>query len=77
MIWYCIYLFLLNLLAIELSMTYFAEPFYIEYDKWFDENIDPLDLIKLNEKEFSNTVHKKFYDISKRNLKIGSSDNFN
>ena len=71
------YLFLLNLLAIELSMTYFAEPFYIEYDKWFDENIDPLDLINLNEKEFSNTVHKKFYDIKKRNLKNVSYDNIN
>ena len=27
-----------------LSMTYYAKPNFIEYDDWFDENIDPLDL---------------------------------
>ncbi len=58
-------------------MTYFAKPNHIEYDQWFDENIDPLDLIDyLNEGEFSNSVHKKFYDISNKNLTIGSSNNF-
>tara|TARA_Y100000991_G_C21699476_1_gene233026 strand:+ start:241 stop:420 length:180 start_codon:yes stop_codon:yes gene_type:complete len=58
-------------------MSYFAKPIYIEYDAWFDENIDPLDLMDyLNEKEFSDSVHEKFYQISKRNLIIGSSDNF-
>mgnify|MGYP001216352383 CR=1 FL=1 len=57
-------------------MSYFAKPIYIEYDSWFDENIDPLDLMDyLNEKEFSDSVHKKFYQISKKNLIIGSSDN--
>jgi len=25
-------------------MSYFAEPNHIEYDAWFDENIDPIDL---------------------------------
>ena len=59
-------------------MSYFAEPNYIEYDKWFDENIDPYDLFDyLNEKEFSDSVHQKFYQISAQNLFIGSSDNFN
>ena len=58
-------------------MSYFAEPDYIEYDSWFDENIDPLDLLDyLNEKEFSDSVHKKFYAISTKNLTIGSSNNF-
>ena len=58
-------------------MTYFAEPNHIEYDSWFDENIDPLDLVDyVNEKEFSDSVHKKFYQLSTRNLTIGSSDNF-
>ena len=58
-------------------MSYFAEPNQIEYDSWFDENIDPLDLVNyLDEKEFSDSVHVKFYEISTRNLKIGSSDNF-
>ena len=58
-------------------MTYFADPNHIEYDEWFDENIEPLDLMNYsNEKEFSDSVHKKFYKISTRNLTIGSSDNF-
>tara|TARA_B100001029_G_C14607824_1_gene207376 strand:+ start:249 stop:416 length:168 start_codon:yes stop_codon:yes gene_type:complete len=53
-------------------MSYFAEPKYIEYDSWFDENIEPLDLVDyLNEKEFSDSMHKKFNQISKRNLIIG------
>ena len=58
-------------------MSYFAEPKHIEYDIWFDENIDPLELLDYtNEKEFSNSVHNKFYKMSTRNLIIGSSDNF-
>ena len=58
-------------------MTYFAEPNNIEYDEWFDENIEPLDLMNYsNEKEFSDSVHEKFYQISNQNLTIGSSDNF-
>ena len=58
-------------------MTYFADANFIEYDEWFDENIDPLDLMDyLNEKEFSDSVHRKFYQISARNLTIGSSDIF-
>ena len=58
-------------------MSYFAEPNYIEYDVWFDNNIDPLELVDYtNEKEFSGSVHNKFYNLSTRNLIIGSSDNF-
>ena len=58
-------------------MSYFAEPNNIEYDAWFDENIDPLDLVDyLDEKEFSDSVHDKFHKLSTRNLTIGSSDNF-
>ena len=58
-------------------MSFFAEPNYIEYDAWFDENIDPLDLVNYSdEKEFSDSVHVKFHKISSRNLTIGSSDSF-
>ena len=58
-------------------MSYFAEPNHIEYDAWFDENIDPIDLVNyLDEKEFSDSVHDKFHKISTRNLLIGSSENF-
>ena len=60
-----------------LVMSYFAEPNHIEYDAWFDENIDPIDLVNyLDEKEFSDSVHFKFHKMSTRNLTIGSSDNF-
>ena len=58
-------------------MTYFTDPNHIEYDEWFDENIDPLDLLDYsNENEFSDSVHEKFYRMSTLNLTIGSSDNF-
>ena len=58
-------------------MSYFAKPNYIEYDEWFDANIDPIDLIDYsNETEFTNTIHEKFYQISSQNLTIGSSNNF-
>ncbi len=58
-------------------MSYFAEPNYIEYDAWFDENINPLDLVNyLDEKDFSDSLHYKFHNISTRNLIIGSSDKF-
>ena len=57
-------------------MTYFAEPNYIEYDEWFDANIDPIDLIGYtNESEFTNSIHEKFHQISTKNLTIGSSNN--
>ena len=57
-------------------MSYFAKPNYIEYDEWFDANIDPIDLINYsNEKEFTNSIHEKFYQISAQNLAIGSSNN--
>ena len=58
-------------------MTYFADPNHIEHDEWFDENIDPLDLLDYsNENEFSDSVHEKFYRMSTLNLTIGSSYNF-
>tara|TARA_S200000501_G_C20802078_1_gene734511 strand:- start:794 stop:973 length:180 start_codon:yes stop_codon:yes gene_type:complete len=57
-------------------MSYFAEPNYIEYDEWFDTNIDPNDLIDYsNETEFTNSIHEKFHKISTKNLTIGSSNN--
>ena len=57
-------------------MTYFAKSKYIEYDEWFDSNIDPMDLIEYsNESIFSNSVHEKFHKLSTQNLIIGSSNN--
>ena len=58
-------------------MSYFAQPNYIEYDEWFDMNIDPIDLIDYsNEAEFSDSVHEKFYKMATQNITIGSSNNF-
>ena len=58
-------------------MSYFANPNHIEYDEWFDENIDPIDLISFsNEHEFTNSTHEKFYQLSSKNLIIGSSNKF-
>ena len=40
-------------------MTYYAKPNHINYDEWFDENIDPIDLINnTNEAEFTNSIHE-------------------
>ena len=57
-------------------MSYFAEPNHIEYDAWFDKNIDPKDLVNYSdEKEFSDSVNFKFHKMSTSNLTISSSDN--
>ena len=57
-------------------MSYFVKKNYIDYDEWFDENIDQIDLVDYSdEAEFTNSVHEKFYQLSARNLNIGSSNN--
>tara|TARA_B100000965_G_scaffold350528_1_gene324463 strand:- start:1226 stop:1471 length:246 start_codon:yes stop_codon:yes gene_type:complete len=55
-------------------MTYYAKSNYIQYDEWFDRNIDPMDLEYEKEKKFSNSVHDKFYKMSSHNLIIGGSE---
>ncbi len=57
-------------------MTFHIEPNFIEYDQWFDKNIDPKDLFNYkDEKTFSNVViHVKFYLLSNNKLIIGSSN---
>ena len=58
-------------------MSYFAEPNHIQYDAWFDENIEPLDLMAYSdEKDFSDLVHNKFHKLSNSNLIIDSYKNF-
>ena len=59
------------------GMTYYAKPNFIEYDEWFDENIEPLDLNYYSEeKKYIDTVHEKFYELSSKRLVIGSSEKF-
>ena len=55
-------------------MTYYAKPNYIQYYEWFDNNIDPCELDYEKEKKFSDSVHEKFYKMSKHNLIIGGSE---
>ena len=55
-------------------MTYYAKPDYIQYDEWFDDNIDPHELEYEKEKKFCSSVHEKFYKMSKHNLIIGGSE---
>ena len=57
-------------------MTYYAKPNYIQYDEWFDDNIDPCELEYEKEKKFSDSVHEKFYKMSKHNLIICGSESF-
>ena len=56
------------------GMTYYAKPNYIKYDEWFDNNIDPMDLVYEKENLFTNSVHEKFYKISNHNLINGGSE---
>ena len=58
-------------------MSYFAKPNYIEYDEWFDTNIDPIELIDYSkDTELTSSVHSKFRQFLKRNIFLGSSNNF-
>ena len=55
-------------------MTYFDHSNHIQYDEWFHNNIDPCELEIEMEKNFSSSVHEKFYKISEYNLIINSSE---
>ena len=55
-------------------MTYYAKSNHIQYDEWFDNNIDPCELEYEKEKKFSDSVHEMFYKMSKHNLIIGGSE---
>tara|TARA_Y100001968_G_scaffold54066_1_gene45159 strand:+ start:252 stop:497 length:246 start_codon:yes stop_codon:yes gene_type:complete len=55
-------------------MTYYVKSNYLHYDDWFDDNIDPCELEYEKEKNFSDSVHEKFYKLSKYNLIIGGSE---
>ncbi len=57
-------------------MTYYAKPNFIQYDEWFDKNIDPMDLEYEQEKKFSKFVHEKFHNMSNHNLLIVGSEIF-
>ena len=55
-------------------MSYFAEPNFIIYDEWFDDDVEKTKL-DFNNKTLKNTenLHEFFYELS--NHKIGASEN--
>ena len=55
-------------------MSYFAEPNFIIYDEWFDDDLEKTKL-DVNNKTLKNTenLHEFFYELS--NHKIGASEN--
>ena len=58
-------------------MTYIAKSNFIEYDTWFNKNINPIDLKNYNdEKTFSNNIHEKFNNLSSEKLVIGTNEKF-
>ena len=58
-------------------MTYIAKSNFIEYDAWFNKNINPIDLKNyIDEKTFSNNIHEKFNNLSCEKLVIGNNEKF-
>ena len=55
-------------------MSYFAEPNFIIYDEWFDDDLEKTKL-EVKNKKLKNTenLHEFFYELS--NHKIGASEN--
>ena len=55
-------------------MSYFAEPNFIIYDDWFDDDLEKTKLNVKNKKiKTTENVHEFFYELS--NHKIGASEN--
>jgi hypothetical protein len=55
-------------------LSYFAKPYFISYDEWFDEDLEKTNLDFKNKKikNISN-IHEFFYEQS--NYKVGASEN--
>ena len=55
-------------------MSYFAEPYFITYDEWFDDDLETTKVSLKNKKtENISTIHEFFYRQSIH--KIGASEN--
>ena len=55
-------------------LSYFAEPNFIIYDEWFDDDLEKTKLDVKNKKiKTTKNVHEFFYELS--NNKIGASEN--
>lgn len=48
-------------------MTIISKSNFVEYETWFDKNIDPWDLENYVDKSiFSTNIHEKFYKLSSK-----------
>tara|TARA_B100000965_G_scaffold344528_1_gene314809 strand:- start:2651 stop:2851 length:201 start_codon:yes stop_codon:yes gene_type:complete len=61
-------------------MTYYAEPGKVPYDEWFDDNINPLDLMPIATEDGPmtsdpDTIHEKMYRLAV-GRKGGGSEGF-
>ena len=55
-------------------MSYFAEPNFIIYDEWFDDDLEKTKLdVKYKKIKTTENLHEFFYELS--NHKIGASEN--
>ena len=55
-------------------MSYFAEPNFIIYDEWFDDDLEKTTLdVKYKKIKTTENLHEFFYELS--NHKIGASEN--
>ena len=54
-------------------MSYFAEPNFIIYDEWFDDDLEKTKLDIQKKIKTTSNVHEFFYELS--NYKIGASEN--
>ena len=55
-------------------LSYFAEPNFIIYDEWFDDDLEKTKLdVKNNKLKNTENLHEFFYELS--NHKIGASEN--
>ena len=55
-------------------MSYFAEPNFIIYDEWFDDDLEKTTLdVKYKKIKTTENLHEFFYELS--NNKIGASEN--
>ena len=54
-------------------MSYFAEPNFIIYDEWFDDDLEKTKLDVQKKIKITSNVHEFFYELS--NHKIGASEN--
>ena len=54
-------------------MSYFAKPYFISYDEWFDDDLEKTQLNSPYQEVEIYKIHDFFYDLSKP--KIGASEN--